>query len=103
MLTSRAFPSHSGTMPGSSASVRDVFRSDARQPPADHRGLDHAAGPVVAPLAIDPAAGEGQLIGSAVILAKNFHRPVPRRGPAARAPRAAVFIRLHTNKLHLRR
>jgi hypothetical protein len=86
----------------SSASVREVFRAGARQPPADHRGLDHAAGSVIAPLTVNPAAGEGQLLGSAVILAKHLYRQVWRRIPVAVELRQPLFTRCHTINLHCR-
>lgn len=78
------------------------YRAGTRQPPADHRGLDHAAGPVVAPMPVDPAAGEGQLIGAAVILAKNFHWLVWRRIPISVELRQPFFTRCHTINLHCR-
>src|SRR5438477_10665584 len=75
------------------------YRAGTWQAPADHRGLDHAAGSVIAPLTIDPAAGEGQLIGSAVILAKNFHGLVGRRISVPVELRQPLFTRCHTINL----
>src|SRR3954470_15262450 len=53
--------------------------STPRQSPADPPGLNRAAGFAVAPLAVDPAAGERQLVGAAVILAQHLDRLVRRR------------------------
>ena len=85
-----------------SSAAPSSHRAGARQPPAHHGGLDHAAGPVIAPLTVDPAAGEGQLIGTAVILAKNFHWLVWRRIPISVELRQPFFTRCHTINLHCR-
>ena len=61
-----------------------------------------AAGPVVAPLSLDPAAGERQLIRSAVILAKHLYRPVRRRFPVAIELCQPLFARCHVFNLHCR-
>jgi hypothetical protein len=49
---------------------------------------------------VDPAAGEGQLIGTAVILAKNFHWLIRRRIPIPVELRQPLFTRCHTINLH---
>src|SRR5665647_1649428 len=64
---------YSARAPGAS------IQSGALQAPADHGGLDGAAGLVIAPFAIDEAAGERQLIGAAVVLAQHLNRLIRRR------------------------
>ena len=84
------------------AGLRRLHCAGARQAPANYCGLDHAAGPVVAPMAVDPATGERQLIGPAVILAQNLHGQVLRRVPTPVELRQPFFTRCHTINLHCR-
>src|ERR1700732_1283306 len=53
--------------------------SGTPQAPADHSRFNDAAGLDVAPFAVDPAAGERQLISAAVILAQHLNRLIRRR------------------------
>lgn len=73
---------------------------EARQPPADHRRLDGAAGFMIAPLAVDVAAGEWQLIRATVIFAKHFHQLFRRRFPIAIELCQPFFARCHLIVLH---
>jgi hypothetical protein len=54
-----------------------------RQTPADDHCLNLAAGFVIPPFAIDPAARERQLIRTTVILTQDLHRQVRWRFAAA--------------------
>jgi hypothetical protein len=76
--------------------------ADPRQPPTDNRRLEWAAGPVIAPLTFDPAAGERQLIGAAVILAEYLYRPIRRRFAVAVELCQPLFARCHIVNLHCR-
>jgi hypothetical protein len=73
---------------------------EARQPPANYRRLDGAAGFVIAPLAVDKAAAEWQLICAAMIFAKHFHQLLRRRLAAAIELRQPFFARCHLIDLH---
>src|SRR5438105_14834241 len=74
---------------------RHAVLFDAPQPPADHGRLDGIAGLVIAPLAIDKAAGERQLIRSAVVLAEHLDRLFGRRCAKPVELRQPLFPRCH--------
>jgi hypothetical protein len=69
--------------------------SAAVQPPADHRRFNRAAGFVIAPFAIDVAAGERQLIRAAVVFAKHLDRLIRRRFAVAIKLSQTSFARCH--------
>ena len=71
------------------------WRSAAVQPPADHGRFNRAAGFVIAPFAIDVAAGERQLIGAAVVFAKHLDRLIRRRFAVAIELSQPSFARCH--------
>ena len=69
--------------------------SKAGEAPAHHGCLDRASGLVIAPLALDEAAGERQLVGAAVILAKHLHRLIRGRFAIAVEFSQTSFARCH--------
>src|SRR6202035_2860871 len=56
-----------------------ALKSGAMQPPADHGCLNGSARLMIAPGAIDVAAGEWQLIRAAVVLAQHLNRLIRGR------------------------
>src|ERR1700722_17002480 len=70
-------------------------RRGSGQAPADHGRLHGVAGDVVAPCAVDKAAGERQLIGAAVVLAKHLNRLIRRRFTIAIELSQTSFARCH--------
>ena len=80
ILRQHRFPLRFGTVRIGKRGVKVRLGSSAAvQAPADHRRFNSAAGFVIAPFAIDKAAGERQLIGAAVVLAKHLNRLIRRR------------------------
>src|SRR6202140_5943659 len=57
----------------------DALKSGAMQPPADHGCLNGSARLMIAPGAIDVAAGKWQLIRAAVVLAQHLDRLIRGR------------------------
>ena len=57
-----------------------AFRAWTRHAPADDGCFDHAARFVIVPTTVGEVAGEWQLIGSAVIFAKDLDGHTRRRG-----------------------
>jgi|SRR5712664_1879099 len=72
------------------------------QAPADHGRLNGAAGLVIAPFAIDPAAGERKLISTAVVLAKHLNRFIRRWLAVAVEFGQTSFARCHFQNSPLR-
>lgn len=69
--------------------------SAAVQAPADYRRFNGTAGFVIAPFAIDKAAGERQLIRSAVVFAKHLDWLIRRRFAIAIELSQTSFARRH--------
>src|SRR4030081_3746318 len=54
------------------AAAFGFYRSAPKQAPPNHGGLKRAAGFAVTPFAVDPPAGERQLVSAALILAQHL-------------------------------
>jgi hypothetical protein len=63
-----------GALLGATLVVSLIWSGRTPKAPADHGGLNRAAGFVVAPIAIDEAARKRQLIGSAMVFAEHLDR-----------------------------
>jgi len=72
-----------------------LWGSAAVEAPPDHRCFNRAAGFMIAPFAIDETAGERQLIGAAVVLAKHLDRLIRRRFAIAIELGQTPFARCH--------